>query len=148
MRNLRNNTAHRRGILARNLLVKLCDAEALNDVFLLLSVADRAAIVLDRDAPAFIFRFLCHLSISDCGSRIADFSFRSEFATSIRIRTRTKSAIRNPNPQLREFLNLLAAKSCNLERIFHPHQTVERRANDIVIIRGSEDLRPDIVNTQ
>ena len=71
VRDLRHDAAHRRRIRPRNRLVQFCDAEALNDVLLLLRVSDRATIVLDRDASAFIFCLLCHLSIFD--SRIAIF---------------------------------------------------------------------------
>src|SRR5215204_2204679 len=60
VRDLRNDAAHRWRIGPRNRLVQLRDAEALNDVLLLLRVSDRAAIVLDRDASAFIFCLLYH----------------------------------------------------------------------------------------
>jgi len=60
VRDLCNDSAHRRRIGPRNCLIQLRDAEALNDVLLLLRVSDRATVVLDRDAIAFYFCLLCH----------------------------------------------------------------------------------------
>src|SRR5204863_5542408 len=75
----------------RHRLIQLRDPEALNDVLLLLRVSDRATIVLDRDASAFIFCLLCHLSIFDF--RIAIF----DLAIAVRVLTiaNRKSAIAN-----------------------------------------------------
>ena len=72
MRDLSHDAAHRRCVGPRNRLVQFRDAEALNDVLLLLRVSDRATIVLDRDASAFIFCLLCHLSIFDFRIAIFD----------------------------------------------------------------------------
>ena len=72
MRYLRNDPTRRRRVWPRHRLIKLRYAEAPDDLFLLLRVADRAAIILDRDASAFIFCFLCHLSIFDFRIAIFD----------------------------------------------------------------------------
>ena len=60
MRNLRDDASHRRRIRPRNLLIELRNAETRYDQLLFLRVADRAAIVLDRDRAACVFFFLCH----------------------------------------------------------------------------------------
>ena len=71
VRDLCHDAAHRRRIGPRHRLVQLRDAEALNDVLLLLRVSDRATIVLDRDASAFIFCLLCHDLSYDSLSRLS-----------------------------------------------------------------------------
>ena len=53
MRDLRDNAACRRRIRTDNRLVELCDAQALDDLFLFLRVADHAPVILDLDLPAF-----------------------------------------------------------------------------------------------
>ena len=60
MRDLRDDAPHRRRIRPRNLLVELRYSKARHDQLLLLSIADRTAIVLDRYRAACVFFFLCH----------------------------------------------------------------------------------------
>ena len=61
MRYLRDYTTRRGRVRPGHRLIELRDAEASNDLFLLLGVTDRAAIILDRHVSAvFNFRFLCH----------------------------------------------------------------------------------------
>ena len=55
VRHFRDDAAHRWSILTRDRLIELSDPEASNDLFLLFSVADRAAIILDRDVSARVF---------------------------------------------------------------------------------------------
>lgn len=55
MRNLRDDATHRRSVRTRNLLVHLRDAQAFNDCLLALRVADRAAVILDRNRSACVF---------------------------------------------------------------------------------------------
>jgi hypothetical protein len=55
MRHLRNDAAGRRRVGARHGLIQLRDPEASDYFLLLLRVADRAAIILDRDIAARVF---------------------------------------------------------------------------------------------
>src|SRR4029078_12491379 len=49
MRDLCNDTAHRRRVRTRNSLVEFRDAQRLNNVFLFFGKTDRAPIILDLD---------------------------------------------------------------------------------------------------
>ena len=64
MRHFINNTACRRRIGPRDRLIQLCDAETLDDLFLLFRVSDHAPVILDFDLSVRgCFCFLCHRSI-------------------------------------------------------------------------------------
>jgi hypothetical protein len=65
VRDLRDDASHRGRIRARDLLIELRDSKARYDQLLILRVADRTSIVLDRDRAACVFFFLCHHSVSN-----------------------------------------------------------------------------------
>jgi hypothetical protein len=99
VRYLRNDPTGRGSVRPGHRLIELRDPEASDDLLLLLRVADRAAIILDRDVSAvFFFYFLCHLSISDCGLRIADLSAAPK--SQCKIETRVRSQIRQPRSRI------------------------------------------------
>ena len=117
VRYLRNDPTGRRRVGPGHRLVELRDAEASDDLFLLLRVPDRASIILDRDISAvFIFYFLCHLFIFDF--RIAIF----DLAKSILKTDNRKSKIENrkfkqvPQPASRAILRLRADLSFSKAR--------------------------------
>ena len=75
VRYLRNDPTGRRRVGPGHRLVELRDAEASDDLFLLLRVPDRASIILDRDISAvFVFYFLCH-DLINYEFRITNYDF-------------------------------------------------------------------------
>lgn len=129
VRDLRDDAAHRRRIWPRDRLVQLRDAEALDDLLLRLRVTDRAAVVLDRDVTARrVFFFLCH-----------DLKVQQTFQS---VDGQTGKA------DLHQFLDLFPAKTGDFHRVLHAHQPVKGRADDIVVIARSEDLRADVMHAQ
>ena len=108
MRDLRDDASHRWRVRSRNLLIELRDAETRYDQLLILRIADRAAIILDRDRSACFFFFLCH--ISSFKFQVSNFrSFRFQIEN---LEPETWNLKLTPRPAYREGEQLRADPSC------------------------------------
>jgi len=109
MRDLGNDAAGSRRIDTFDRLVEFGNSQALNDLLLLFGIADHAPVILDLDrAAVFCFCFLCHISISDCELRIADF-FRSSDRRNCNLDCETDRKIRNSQSKIR---NQTSSSTC------------------------------------